>query len=168
MGAPVGFGIGEPIYRAVFVMGLQQVDAAYTRRDNAKDGRKEPPVETPMHERANTFKTYTIVLAVLLGLGIVLFAASVVSRLSVPTTPIQAVTMQEHAWYACTAHIAEQLKFSFLDAQRYNPGGVTIVSSDTYQVKVSYSKQGSTILCKIQHTPSGNWQLLELTRSRRD
>ena len=120
-------------------------------------------METPMQKPANTLKTYTIVLAVLLGLGIVLLAVSVVSRPAALPMPIQAVTMQERAWYACTAHIAEQLKFSFLDAQRYNPGGVTTASSDTYQVRVSYSKQGSTIHCKIQHTRSGNWQLLELT-----
>ena len=120
-------------------------------------------METPMQKPANTLKTLTIVLAVLLGLGIALFAVSVVSRLAVLPTPIQAVTIQERAWYACTAHIAEQRKFSFLDAQRYNPGGVTIVSSDTYQVKISYSKHGSTVICKIQHTPSGIWRLLDLT-----
>jgi hypothetical protein len=134
-------------------------------RDNVKDRRKEPPVETTVQRPASVLKTSAVVLAALLVLGIAVYAASVASSSIAPRTPIRAVTLQEHAWYACTAFIAEQLKLSVLEAQQYNSGGVATVSGATYQAKVHYAKQGSTYLCEILHTPSGNWQLLSLKAS---
>ncbi len=122
-------------------------------------------METTLQKSANTPKTFAVILAALLVLGIVVYAASLASSSIAPRRSIRAVTLQEHAWYACTAFMAEQLKLSVLEAQRYNPGRVAIVSSDTYQAKISYAKQGSTYLCEILHTRSGNWQLLSLKAS---
>ncbi len=119
-------------------------------------------METPMRKPARAPTAYGTVLVVLVALAIVIWAASVLPRLGARSAPLYPVTIQERAWYACTAHIAEQYQFSFFEAQRYYAGGVATLSSDTYQARMAYSKQGRTMLCKIQLTPSGSWQLLEL------
>ncbi len=121
-------------------------------------------MENPMQKSANIPKAfpYATVLAVLLALAIVVWAASVVPRLAARPTPVFAVTMQERAWYACAAHIAEQYQLSFLGAQRYTASAVITLSSDTYQASIAYPKQGRTVLCTIQRTAEGTWQLLDL------
>ncbi len=119
-------------------------------------------MEAPLQKPASSSKTYATIVAVLLALAIIAWAANLLPRFVARPAPILAVTIEERAWYACAAHIAEQFKFSFFDAQRYYPAGVTTISNDTYQASIAYPGRGSTILCKIQHTPSGTWQILEL------
>ncbi len=121
-------------------------------------------MQTSMPKPANIHRAfpYATVLAVLIALAIIVWAASVVPRLVARPTQVFAVTMQERAWYACAAHIAEQYQLSFLAAQRYTSSAVTTISSDTYQASITYPKQGRTVLCTIQRTAEGTWQLLDL------
>ncbi len=113
-------------------------------------------------EKAYPRNTFPTVLAVLVVLLILIWSISIVPRLVAPPAPVLAVTMQQRAWYACAAHVAEQFQLSFFEAERYRVAGVATLSGDTYRATIAYPNQGRTISCTIQHTPSGGWQLLEL------
>lgn len=79
---------------------------------------------------------------------------------SSPTRPTS--TTEENAWTACTLLIEKQLKISFLDAQDYNPSGVTPLDNDHYLVAVYYAKYSDTYQCFLLHDSDGDWNLLEL------
>ena len=79
-----------------------------------------------------------------------------------PSSSKPTSTPQESAWTACTLFIEKQLGISYLDAQDYNPSGVTMLSDGQYKVTVYYAKLSDTYQCTILRRTDGNWQLLSL------
>jgi hypothetical protein len=69
---------------------------------------------------------------------------------------------EKEAWSACTTFIEQQLGLSFLDAQQYNPGGITSLGNNQYSVDVYYAKEKSMYECVILLPPDGSWQLVSL------
>ncbi len=119
-------------------------------------------MEAPLQKRANAPIAFSTLVAILLAVAIVVWAGSLVPRFAVGPTLAYGVSVQEAAWYACTAHIALQYNYSFLDAQRYYPANVTNLSRDTYRARIGYASEGRTVLCTIQRTSAGGWQLVQL------
>lgn len=78
------------------------------------------------------------------------------------TTPT--LTPSEGAWSSCTMFIEKQLGLSIMDAQRYNPGGVTISTENVFIVNVYYAKNTTNYRCDIQRLSNGDWKLLGLSR----
>jgi hypothetical protein len=106
--------------------------------------------------------TAGIFVLIIIGICILLWAIPQIQSKLSPPVATATTRPEEGAWYACTEFIQQQLGVSSLDAQRYNPSGVTILNSGQYQVDVYYAKLTSTYRCVILHRQDGNWQLISL------
>jgi hypothetical protein len=76
--------------------------------------------------------------------------------------PKTTFTPAEDAWTTCTMFIERQLGLSIMDAQEYNPSGVTVPADNEFIVNVYYAKNNATYQCDILKQSDGNWNLLAL------
>lgn len=91
--------------------------------------------------------------------AMIIFIALVSLACAGSSTPVPTATVQESAWTACTLFVEQQVGISYLDAQEYNPAGVTDLGSDRYQVEVFFAEQNQTYRCELLRRSDGNWQL---------
>lgn len=84
---------------------------------------QEPKIQPPNQKKNSGL----VVLVVIIGICIFLWAITQTGSKSSSATPT--ASPEESAWYACTQFIQKQLGVSSLDAQRYNPSGVTILNN---------------------------------------
>jgi predicted component of type VI protein secretion system len=75
------------------------------------------------------------------------------------STPEPTSAPERSAWYACTIFVQQEKKISYLDAEDYNPNGVTKLENDRYQVEVFYVGRGKFFRCELLRKSDGNWQL---------
>ena len=91
---------------------------------------------------------------------VLLFALlAILSSACSPSTPEPTSTPDRSAWYACTIFVQQQREISFLDAEDYNPNGVTPLGNDRYRVEVFYLGRGKFFRCELLRRSDGNWQL---------
>ena len=79
-----------------------------------------------------------------------LLAACTPSQQAIHTAP--ASSPEEDAWTACTLFVEKQYGISYLDAERYDPNKVAIVSNGDYYVEAFFAKYSTTYRCLLKHS----------------
>jgi hypothetical protein len=125
----------------------------------------KPPASIPVVKEKPKSKMGIIAILALVVLGLCAFIV-ILSRCSGGGggggQPTATTSPAESAWTACTMFVNQQVGLSTSDAQEYNPGGVTLLAGNQYQVVVYYAKYTSFYQCSIDHLANGNWQLADL------
>lgn len=94
---------------------------------------------------------------------VLLFAVLVILNSACgPATPVPIVAPERDAWYACTLFVQQEREISFLNAEDFNPNGVTSLGEDRYQVEIFYIGRERFFVCELLLEPDGNWQLERL------
>ena len=98
-------------------------------------------------------KRYTVIVVVLVLVCIVFVV--------VASGLFDSISPQESAWTACTMFINRELGISHLDADNYDPGGVTDLGGGLYKITIYYAAISSIYHCEILHI-NENWELQSL------